>query len=173
MLENKRTHAMTAPKRIVILGIGNILLSDEGVGVRIIERLQERYEFSENISLVDGGVLGLNLLGLISEADHLVVVDAVKNQGVPGSLWRLVGEEIPRHFGAKSSLHEVGFPEILATCQALGKVPDVVILGVEPEDIETPSLEMTPDVQAGLDAIIPMVLAELDRLGSVYRERNP
>ena len=164
---------MTEPQHIVILGIGNILLADEGVGVRVIERLEERYGFSDDVTLVDGGVLGLNLLGTLVDADHVVVVDAVRGHGHPGSLYRLEENEIPEHFTAKNSLHEVGFPEILAACRALGKAPDIVVVGVEPEDIETPSLDLTPAIQARMDEISAMVLEELDRLGAAYWERNP
>ena len=71
-------------KKITVLGVGNILFADEGVGVRVIEALLDRYEFPENVSLVDGGVLGLNLLGTICDVDELIVIDAVKNGKPPG-----------------------------------------------------------------------------------------
>ena len=128
----------------MILGIGNILFSDEGFGIRVIERLTDLYEFSENISVVDGGVLGMNLLGIISEADHLIVVDAVRNGDKPGTLVRLEGDEIPARIRAKNSLHQVDFLEALTMCQVFDKVPQTVILGVEPQDIETLSDELTP-----------------------------
>lgn len=164
---------MTEPQHIVILGIGNILLTDEGVGVRVIETLEKRYGFSDSVTLIDGGVMGLNLIGTLVDADHVVMVDAVRGHGYPGALYRLEADEIPEHFTAKSSLHEVGFPEILAACRALGKVPDIVVVGVEPQDIETPSLDLTPAIQGRMDEITAMVLEELDRLGVAYWERNP
>ena len=70
-------------KKITVLGLGNILLADEGFGVKVVLKMQRKYRFPENVSLVDGNVLGLNLLGTISEADHLIVVDAIKNKGTP------------------------------------------------------------------------------------------
>lgn len=166
------TRPMTALKHIVILGIGNALLTDEGVGVLVLEKIRECYSFSDNISLVDGGVLGLNLIGVLSEADHVIVVDAVKNHGDPGTLYRLEGDAIPRRFREKTSLHQVDFPELLATCRILGKVPHMVLIGVEPEDMETFSLDLTPTLQARVQDMIAMVLAELDQLGAVYRERR-
>ena len=72
-------------QHIMILGVGCILYSDEGFGIRVIEEIQKKYTFSDNVSIVDGGVLGLNLLGVISEADHLIVVDAIRNNGKPGA----------------------------------------------------------------------------------------
>jgi len=161
-----------ATEQILILGVGNILLTDEGVGIRVIERIQERYEFSDNVSVLDGGVLGLSLLGVISEVDHLIVVDAVKNGREPGVLCRLNGEQVPKRILAKNSLHQVDFLETLAACQALDKVPETVILGIEPLDIESLSIELTPVVQEKVDSLIDMVLKELDRLGVCYRSKK-
>jgi len=159
-------------KHIMILGIGCILFTDEGFGIRVIEKLQELYEFPENVSVVDGGVLGLNLLGVISEADHLIVVDAVRNKESAGSLYRLEGDAIPDRIRAKNSLHQVDFLEALTMCQALDKVPKAVILGVEPEDIDTLGLELTSTIRSKIDPMIEMVLKELDLLGVSYQKRS-
>lgn len=157
---------------IMVLGIGCILYSDEGFGVRVVEKMQQLYEFPENVLLVDGGVLGINLLGVISKPDHLIVVDAIRNHGKPGDLYRLEGSEIPERIRAKNSLHQVDFLEALTLCQALEKVPETVILGVEPEDIETLSTELTPTIQSRVDPIIDRVLDELNRLGGSYWKRS-
>jgi len=158
-------------EHIMILGIGNILFCDEGTGVRVMEHINYRYEFPDNVSLVDGGVLGLNLLGTIAEADQLIVIDAIRNKGKPGDLYRLDSDAIPERIRAKNSLHQVDFLEALTMCQALEKVPKTVIIGVEPEDIETCTLEMTETIQAKIEEIITMVLNELDRLGVPYQPR--
>ncbi|MBW1706016.1 MAG: HyaD/HybD family hydrogenase maturation endopeptidase [Deltaproteobacteria bacterium] len=154
-------------KHIMVLGVGNLLFTDEGVGIHVIRKLEERYSFPENVSIQDGGVLGINLLGVISDADHLIVVDAVKNGGKPGDLHRLEGEQIPKRILAKNSLHEVDLLEALTLCQALDKVPETVIVGVEPKDIESVGLEPTPPVQEKMDKLIDMVLKELERFGIV------
>jgi hydrogenase maturation protease len=161
-----------ASEQILVLGVGNILLTDEGVGIRVIERMQERYAFPDNVSVLDGGVLGLSLLGVISEADHLIVVDAIKNGREPGFLYRLEGDQVPKRILAKNSLHQVDFLETLTSCQVLDKVPETVILGVEPQDIENLSIELTPVVQERIDALVDMVLKELDRLGVHCRSRG-
>jgi hydrogenase maturation protease len=157
---------------IMVLGIGCILYSDEGFGVRVVEKMEALYEFSDNVLLVDGGVLGINLLGVISKPDHLIVVDAIRNKGKPGDLYRLADDQIPQRIRAKNSLHQVDFLEALTMCQALDKVPETVIIGVEPEDIDTQSLDLTPAIQAKVDPVIEMVLAELVRLGGSYCCRN-
>ena len=155
---------------VMILGIGCILYSDEGFGVRVVEQMEKQYEFSDNVLLVDGGVLGINLLGVISKPKHLIVVDAIRNKGKPGDLYRLEGDAIPQRIRAKNSLHQVDFLEALTLCQALDHVPQTVIIGVEPRDIETQSLDLTPHIQARVQPVIEMVLAELDRLGVSYKK---
>ena len=157
---------------IMVLGIGCILYSDEGFGVRVVEKMAALYEFTDNVLLVDGGVLGINLLGVISKTDQLIVVDAIRNKGKPGDLYRLSGDQIPQRIRAKNSLHQIDFIEALTLCQALDKVPETVIIGVEPEDIDTQSLDLTPAIQTKVDPVIKMVLAELARLGGAYCRRN-
>ena len=161
---------MTEP-HIVIMGVGSILMTDEGFGVRVIEALEEQYEFPENVAVVDGGVLGLNLLGIIAEADHLIVVDAVRNQGAPGDFYRLTGEAIPERVRAKNSLHQIDFLETLTLCQAVDEVPETVVLGVEPEDIDSLGVELTPTIKERIEPAIQMVLDELKRLNISYSQK--
>jgi hydrogenase maturation protease len=168
---------MTDPQsprpNITVLGIGNILLTDEGFGVRVIEKLYETYEFPDNVSIVDGGVLGINLLGVIAEAQHLIVVDAVKNKQPPGTFYRLEKDQLPERILLKNSLHQTDFLETLTLCQAIDKVPQTtVVLGVEPEDIITHSVEMTPVVAARVDDMMDHVIEELSRLGVTCRKRS-
>lgn len=158
-------------QRIMILGVGCMLCSDEGFGIHVIEKLQELYEFPDNVSIVDGGVLGISLLGVISEADQLIVVDVIRNKGEVGSLYRLEGDQIPERIRAKNSLHQIDFLEALTLCQALDKVPATVILGVEPEDISSVSIDLTPQIQTKIDPVINMVLTELDRLKVDYKKK--
>ncbi|MFZ2042082.1 MAG: HyaD/HybD family hydrogenase maturation endopeptidase [Desulfobacterales bacterium] len=157
---------------VTILGVGNFLFADEGFGIRVIEKLQADYRFPEEVLVVDGGVLGINLLGIVSQPCHLIVVDALRNRGNAGDLYRLAGDDIPRRVLAKNSLHQVDLLEALTLCQALDKVPETVILGVEPEDIETLKLEMTPVVQRQVAPMAARVLQELDRLGVTYSRRS-
>ena len=162
---------MTTPQ-VMILGVGSILMSDEGFGVRVIETLDQQYTFGDNVSVIDGGVLGINLLGVMSEADHLIVVDVIRNGGKAGDLYRLTGDAIPERIRAKNSLHQIDFLEALTLCQALDNVPKTVIIGVEPADIDTLSVELTPQIKDCIDPTIAMVLEELDRLNMPYTPRS-
>lgn len=155
-------------KRIVILGVGNILLKDEGVGVHVIERLREDYRLPPSVALVDGGTLGLQLLGTVAEADHLIVVDAVKNGRLPGTLYRFKPGEMPTRLNYKHSLHQVDLLEALTVSQFIGNTPETVIIGVEPEDTSPWGTELTPAVQEKVPELMHLVLKELDRLGIRY-----
>jgi hydrogenase maturation protease len=159
-------------EHIMIMGVGNILLSDEGFGIRVVETLEARYDFPDNVSVVDGGVLGINLMGVIAGADQLIVVDVIRNKGNPGDLYRIAGSAIPERIRAKNSLHQIDFLEALTLCQALDKVPETVIVGVEPKDIETLSDELTDTIAGRIDDMVDMVLKELDRLGVAYTEKQ-
>ena len=159
-------------KQIIIMGVGNILFTDEGVGIRVLEALNKQYDFPPNVEMVDGGVLGMNLLGTISEADYLIVIDAVRNGGEPGTLYRLEGEEIPQRVLAKNSLHQVDLLEALTFCQALDKQPETLIIGVEPEDIKTVGLALTTPVAEKIQPMMTMVLSELTRLGASASQRD-
>jgi hydrogenase maturation protease len=156
---------------VMILGIGSILYSDDGFGIRVIEQIERDYEFPDEVLVVDGGVLGINLLGVISKPNHLVVVDAIRNRGNPGDLYRLEGDAIPERIRAKNSLHQVDFLEALTLCQVFDKVPQTVIIGVEPQDYQTLSLALTPTVHARIAPAIRMVLDELSRLGVSHRRK--
>ena len=150
--------------RILVLGVGNILFSDEGVGVRVVEELEQHFRVPGNVTLLDGGTLGIRLLGPMAESDYLIVVDAIRHGGEPGTIYRLAGPEIPERIRAKNSLHQLDLLESLTLCSALGNVPESVILGVEPEDMETMSLELTPTVRARVPELVERVCRELKAL---------
>ncbi len=146
---------------IMILGVGNTLFSDDGVGIRVIEKLEKEHEFPDNISVVDGGVLGINLFGVIVNADYLIIVDTVLNNGKPGDIHRLTGKDIPARIRAKNSLHEVDLVESITLFQLMDHSPEIVIIGVEPQDIETMNPELTDIISDKVDDLINTVLDEL------------
>jgi hydrogenase maturation protease len=168
-----RTHQRLTDQepQITVLGVGNILLSDEGVGVRVVERLSRQYVFPDNVQVLDGGVLGVRLMGIIAGTDILIVVDAVKNQQAPGTLYRLADEKVPRRVLAKQSMHQMDLPEVLALCNAIDKNPRTIVVGVEPQDMITMAVELTPLIAARVDDLVAMVLKELKQLGIQYSSR--
>jgi len=151
---------------IVVLGVGNILLHDEGIGVRVVEELDRRFIFPERVRLVDGGTQGLWLLPTIQQADHLIVVDAVLGGGKPGTLYRLGREDLPTGLRVKQSAHDTDLVEALNLSSLLGTGPkSTLVLGIEPENIEPYGLELTPAIQAKIEELVTLVLNELKNFG--------
>jgi hydrogenase maturation protease len=152
-------------KSVLILGLGNLLLRDEGLGVRAIERLIGEYRYPDNVQLIDGGTLGLYLLPYLDGVTSLLAIDAVHSDQPPGTLVRLEGEQIPAALAVKMSVHQVGLEELLATAALQGVLPPRVVLwGMEPGTIE-PGLEFSPEVEARLDELIEAVVGELRAWG--------
>jgi hydrogenase maturation protease len=152
-------------KKTLVLGLGNILLSDEGVGVRVVERLQERYAFPSEVQMLDGGTLGLDLMLYVESADRLLVVDALDTGATPGTVARLEGEEVPAFFSLKISPHQMGLADLLAAARLCDCYPEEVVLwGVQPEVMDV-GLELSPAIATQVETLVDKVLAELSRWG--------
>ena len=150
----------------LVLGLGNILLGDEGVGVRVVERLLEQYDFPEEVRVMDGGTLGLDLLPYVEDASRLLVVDAVQARKPPGTLVHMVGDEIPIFLDvSKVSPHQEGLQDLLAVAVLKDYLPDeVVFWGAQIESLGV-GLELSSAVAAQVDALAGKVLEELARWG--------
>lgn len=156
---------MTQNRTVLVLGIGNVLLGDEGAGVRVIEELEKRYRFPEAVRLLDGGTSGMELLNDLAVCDHLIVCDCVRLGQPPGTVVRLDDEEVPAMFRNKLSPHQLGLSDVLATAQLTGEGPDrVTLFGIEPEEMET-GMNLTATVAAQIGRVADLVVAELGRLG--------
>jgi hydrogenase maturation protease len=157
--------------RTVVLGIGNIILSDEAAGVRAAEALQASYELPDGVEVIDGGTSGMELLGPLSGTDLLVILDAVKANRPPGTVVRLVGGEVPVFFRARLSPHQISVCDVLAGLEFSGDPPgDLVLIGVEPESLEL-GLELTPVVAARIPEMARMAAAELTARGVAVRPK--
>jgi hydrogenase maturation protease len=155
---------------ILVLGVGNSLLRDEGIGVHAIDMLRSRYRFSSNVQLLDGGTQGLKLLGPITGADRLIVVDAVKNGGVPGTVYQLELDEARKVSCLKNSLHELDLVETLSFAELLGNMPETVILGMEPEDIDSWDTELSESVRTRMEVLLAEVLSKIGKAGGHFEE---
>jgi hydrogenase maturation protease len=159
--------------KAVVLGIGNTILSDEGVGVRAAEALLERFDPPENVEVIDGGTAGMELLEPLSNLDLLIVLDAVKRGQPPGSVVKLAGQEVPVFFRSKLSPHQISICDVLASLEFIGDKPkDMVLIGVEPESLEL-GLELTPAVAARVPDMVDMAIAELAARGIAMKENAP
>lgn len=152
-------------RHILVLGVGNILLKDEGIGVRVIEKLQADYHCSPNVELMDGGTLGLSLLTPIASSDYLIVVDAMQNAHPPGTIYRLPVDVLEKRITFKNSLHQLDLVETLAYAEIVGKRPEAVIIGIEPEDISPWGLELTATIQSRFPELCARVVEEINAAG--------
>src|SRR5690242_121821 len=128
---------------ILVLGIGNLLMTDDGIGVRAIQLLTERYRFPEQVTVVEGGTLGLDLLPQVQDAERLLIVDAVETGAAPGTLVRYAGDMIPLTPEGRLSPHQLGLKDLLTLAAVLGSAPEETVLwGVQPESV-TVGLDLT------------------------------
>lgn len=156
---------MTPAPNIVVLGVGNLLMGDEGVGVHTLARLEQRYDFPQNVHCVDGGTSTHELLGDLENLDHLIVIDAVSAGLAPAGLLRLEDAAVPAAFTTKLSPHQVGIADLLATLTFLGRAPKhVVLLGCEPVMLSL-DLQLSPLVAARVPELCAQVLTELAGMG--------
>jgi hydrogenase maturation protease len=156
---------MPAPARVLILGIGNTLLTDEAVGVRAVEALQDAYDLPLEVQAVDAGTSSMDMLDAIADVDLLVVLDAVKAGKPLGTVLRLSGDEVPVFFRKKLSPHQVGLSDVLASLEFAGCRPkDIVVIGIEAENFAL-GLEMSPLIAARVPELVALVVGELASRG--------
>ena len=124
--------------RILVLGVGNILLTDEAIGVRIVEALEQRYILPDFVDVLDGGTAGMELLGDMANRDHLIIADAiVSKKNTPGTMMVLRDEEIPALFTNKISPHQLGLADVLSALRFTGEFPKkLTLVGIIPESLE-------------------------------------
>ncbi len=156
---------MSNRPNILVLGVGNILYTDEGIGVRAVEALQKAHAFSDNVSVMDGGTLGMRLMDAIMECDHLIVVDAVLAGDEPGAIYRLTGEDLRKSLGFNDSMHQTDLVDTLIFCELVGKRPEAVIIGMEPHDYQSLGTELSPVAGQRLPLLCDAVVAEVRRAG--------
>lgn len=148
-------------EQVLILGVGNILFSDEGIGVRTVERLQGCAALPENVTLMDGGTLGIRLMDAIMSCDVLIVVDAVLGGGQPGTIYRLEGEGLRESMSFRDSMHQTDLVDTLIYCELAGHRPEAVVIGMEPADYHTMATALTPLCEGRLPDLAEKVLEEL------------
>lgn len=152
-------------RRILVLGVGNLLLSDEGLGLRALERLPQAYNLPADVELMDGGTMGIYLLPFLDGVTDLLVLDCVQSDQPPGVPVRLEGEAIPAALAHKISVHQVGLQELLAASQIQGSPPErIVVWGMAPDSLE-PGIGCSPLVEAHIDDLVHAVAHELRSWG--------
>lgn len=157
---------------LLVLGLGNVLLEDDGAGAAAVARLLEQYDVPAGVRVCDGGTLGLSLLPYLEAADAVILVDAVRADGPPGTLVRLDGDDVAPAVATRLSPHQVGVADLLDGARWLGRYPDrVVLLGLVPESMEL-AVGLSPRVHAALPELVEAVVGEARAMGFVFRRKS-
>ena len=157
---------------VTVLGIGNIILRDEGFGVRAMEYLAEHYNFPQEVRLLDGGTLGPELLHFVTGTEKLLILDAVAGDAAPGTVYRFENDAVMAHFQEKMSSHEIGIQDVLAWLTVTGRpIPNVVVLGMQPYEL-TAGLSLSAEMAAALPSFAHRAVEELVRFGVIPKERG-
>ncbi len=152
-------------KSALVLGVGNILLADEGVGVRVVEAFQQRYLVSEEVEVLDGGTAGMDLLDALSARSHIVIVDAVRTGAEPGTIVRLTGPEVPALFSNRISPHQLGISDVLAILRLIDQEPrHIALIGIVPFELDL-GLTLSDAIAARVDEMADLVANELRGCG--------
>jgi hydrogenase maturation protease len=157
---------------VAVVGLGNLILSDEGVGVHVVRRLAEAYGFPDEVVLIDGGTSAIDLLDQLVEAEHIIFIDAARTGGPPGSVVALEGARLPVWFRERMSPHQIGLADLLATLSLMDHAPEsVTLIGIEPQSMEL-GIVLTPNIEAAAGEALVKVLEKLAALGVRAVERS-
>jgi hydrogenase maturation protease len=149
---------------ILVLGIGNILMTDDGVGIRVIERLRS-VPLPAGVEVVDGGTSGADLVDILAERRKAIAIDAIDVGAEPGTVMRLAGDSWTEHASQAVSLHEVGLGQAISMVKLIGVAPkEIVVFGIQIQCLE-PSLELSQPVEEAIESVVQQVLAEIEQAG--------
>ncbi|HTP64307.1 MAG TPA: HyaD/HybD family hydrogenase maturation endopeptidase [Geobacteraceae bacterium] len=152
------------PRNVLILGVGNLLLTDDGFGVHCINAMRE-IQFPPNVTVMESGTVGHQLVPTLNEIDLLIVVDAIEAGDTPGSIFRFTPEDLQFKSGIKSSLHQLSLIDVLQMAEMTGSRPETIIIAVQPRDVKSCSMELNEEVKAVIPRVIELVLEELKKRG--------
>ena len=147
--------------RIAIIGLGNLLLSDEGIGVHVVSELQKEYDLPEELSVIDGGTLGLDLLPIIEGKEKIIFIDATDLQKEPGTIAIIEDENLPSFLAPKLSLHHVGLADLLFASTFQGNRPaKVILMGIQPAKLEV-GLSLSETLTKKMPEFLEVIIKKL------------
>lgn len=150
---------------LLVLGLGNVLCADDGLGVVAVERLLARYEPPEGVRILDGGTLGLSLLAYTCDARAILLLDAIRGDGPPGTPVRLEGEEVAPAVRDRLSVHQIGVADLLDSMRLIDRYPRrMMLLGLVPESLEL-RVGLSPSVARGLAGLVQSAVQLCEELG--------
>ncbi|MFH1076775.1 MAG: HyaD/HybD family hydrogenase maturation endopeptidase [Pseudomonadota bacterium] len=148
-------------KTVSLIGMGNILMKDEGVGVHALNAFSNRYSVPDNVDVVDAGTIGLELIPYIERRDKVLMVDCVQFEKEPGYIGVIMDENIPARLSVKASIHHLGLMDVLSLIKLRDTMPKTLcLIGVQPKAVEL-GLEMTSDILARMDDVVKLIVDKL------------
>ena len=154
---------------LLILGLGNVLCSDDGLGIAAVERLREAYDIPDGVLVLDGGTLGMSLLSWLADAQGVILVDAIRDDGPPGTLVHLTGDDVAPAVRERLSVHQVGVTDLLDGLRLLGEWPEhLSLVGLVPESVDM-HYGLSDSVSVHLDELVSAVVREAADLGRRLR----
>jgi hydrogenase maturation protease len=156
---SQRLSRDNSPKRTVVIGVGNLLQKDEGIGIHVVKALQEM-QLPDDVTIIDGGT-SPDILACTRAGDKLIIVDAARAGGEPGAIYRFQPDDLVADSGEMLSVHELGVPQNLRLMLLSGEEPsEVVIIGIEPKEIDW-GTELSPELEMKIPEIVSVVLREI------------
>ena len=164
---------MSDSKKIAIVGAGNVMFKDEGIGVFAAKFLEENFIFSKNVTIVDGGVLGFKLMVYYQEYERVIILDTITmHNDKPGSIYNLPATKLLGLGSYKQTAHEVEIVEMLEICSLLDNFADTSIVGIVPQDIQSVETNLSDILKKQFDNFIKVALQELDKMGEEYSKKD-
>lgn len=158
--------------KVLVLGVGNILLTDEGIGVHAVNTLLRDYKLPDGVEVIDGGTAGMELLTFIIKADYLIILDAVTAKKPAGTVIRLDNEEVPTFFRTLISPHEIGLADVLAAASFMEELPEkLTLFGVQPANMEL-GMDLSDKVAPQKVRLVELVVDELEKLGFTLKKNQ-
>ena len=166
MIEERNGGGTLPPPKVLILGVGNILLRDDGFGVHLIQSLEET-AFPPNVQILEAGTVSHQLIPLFRSIDYLIVIDVVEAGDAPGSIFRFSPEDMNFHSEQKISLHQISLTDVLQMAELTGAKPKTVIIAVQPKDVSTWGLELSDEVRMAMPKVKELVFDELKKIKAI------
>lgn len=155
---------------ISVVGIGNIIMQDEGFGVRCAEYLQKITDYPDFVQIIDGGTLGMDLMPYIAGTKKLLFIDAIDVEGNVGDFYQFTGDELNAYFKNKITIHDVGVNDMLAVLKLTDNpIEEVVVMGVKPEVVSM-GLDMTEKIAEKVPEVAQKAKELVDKWVAEYQK---
>lgn len=156
----------------IVIGIGNLLFCDDGIGIIAIEYLKKNFEFNPELELLDGGTLGFNLAEYFLDYDNVLIIDTISANDKAGEIYKIPSAELLGGSSYKNTAHEVEVIQMLEACELYDKKAEVTILGIVPQDITSVQIGLSDVLENKFDILIQSIIKEIEKLEVISSRKN-